>query len=62
MGCWRAIADACHAAGAVVLAALGHSGMQGSSAYSQRETWAPSRVPDAVTIDALIEDKIAPSD
>jgi 2,4-dienoyl-CoA reductase (NADPH2) len=28
------------------MAALGHSGGQGSSAYSQRELWAPSRVPE----------------
>ena len=43
---WAAIADACEEHGAVVLAGLGHSGMQGSSAYSQRALWAPSRVPD----------------
>ncbi len=43
---WAAIASACHLAGAIVLAALGHSGGQGSSAYSQAPLWAPSRVPE----------------
>ena len=43
---WARIADALHAEGALALAALGHSGGQGSSAYSQRELWAPSRVPE----------------
>jgi mycofactocin system FadH/OYE family oxidoreductase 1 len=43
---WRAIADACHAHGSLVLASLDHAGGQGSSAYSQRELWAPSRVPE----------------
>jgi 2,4-dienoyl-CoA reductase (NADPH2) len=46
---WAAIADACHPVGTVVLAALGHSGGQGSSAYSQRELWAPSGVPEVNT-------------
>src|SRR5689334_4842485 len=43
---WRAIAEACQADGALVLAAVGHSGGQGSSAYSQAPLWAPSRVPE----------------
>ncbi len=43
---WARIADACHAHGSLVVAALGHTGGQGSSAYSQRELWAPSRVPE----------------
>lgn len=43
---WAAIADACHAHGGLVLASLDHAGGQGSSAYSQRELWAPSRVPE----------------
>jgi len=43
---WAAIAQACHDRGATVLAALDHAGGQGSSAYSQRELWAPSRVPE----------------
>ncbi len=46
---WRATAEACHRAGALAIASLGHAGMQGTSAYSQRETWAPSRIPDTVT-------------
>jgi len=43
---WAAIAAACRPTGALVLAALGHSGGQGSSAYSQRELWAPSDEPE----------------
>jgi len=43
---WKAIADACHAHGTTVIASLDHAGGQGSSAYSQRELWAPSRVPE----------------
>ncbi len=46
---WAAVADACHAEGALVLAALGHAGQQGSSAYHQAPMWAPSRVPDVNT-------------
>ena len=46
---WGAIADACHVEGALVLAALGHAGGQGSSAYSQAPLWAPSRVPEVNT-------------
>ena len=43
---WAAIATACHAHGSLVIAALDHAGGQGSSAYHQREMWAPSRVPE----------------
>ena len=43
---WSRIADAVHRHGALCIAALGHTGGQGSSAYSQRELWAPSRVPE----------------
>ena len=43
---WSAIASAVQAEGALAIAALGHTGGQGSSAYSQRELWAPSRVPE----------------
>ena len=46
---WAAIATACHAHGALVIASLDHAGGQGSSAYSQRELWAPSRVPEVNT-------------
>ncbi|MEO7555216.1 MAG: mycofactocin system FadH/OYE family oxidoreductase 1 [Acidimicrobiales bacterium] len=43
---WAAVSDACRVDGALVLAAIGHSGGQGSSAYSQAPLWAPSRVPE----------------
>ena len=43
---WEAVAGAVHDEGALVVAAIGHSGGQGSSAYSQSELWAPSRVPE----------------
>ena len=46
---WRAVADACRPPGALVIAALGHAGGQGSSAYNQRELWAPSRVPEVAS-------------
>ena len=46
---WSATAAACHPHGALVFASLGHAGMQGSSAYSQRALWAPARVPDPAT-------------
>ena len=46
---WRSIADACHAHGSMVVASLDHAGGQGASAYSQRELWAPSRVPEVNT-------------
>ncbi|TSD48433.1 mycofactocin system FadH/OYE family oxidoreductase 1 [Rhodococcus sp. KBS0724] len=46
---WRAISAACVPHGALVLAGLGHTGMQGSSAYSQSVLWGPSRVADPVT-------------
>lgn len=46
---WRAIAEACHAHGSTVIASLDHAGGQGASAYSQRELWAPSRVPEVNT-------------
>lgn len=46
---WRAVADACHAHGALVVASLDHAGSQGSSAYSQTPLLAPSRVPDVAS-------------
>jgi 2,4-dienoyl-CoA reductase (NADPH2) len=46
---WRQIADTCHPAGALVLAGLGHTGLQGSSAYSQAALWGPSRFTDPVS-------------
>jgi len=44
---WAEIAEAVHAAGSVCIAGLSHAGLQGSSAFSQRELWAPSHVADA---------------
>jgi len=46
---WSAISLACHAEGALVIAALGHAGAQGSSAYHQRVLLGASPVPDAET-------------
>lgn len=46
---WQSIAAACAPYGTLVLAGLGHTGMQGSSAYSQSVLWGPSRVADPVT-------------
>jgi len=46
---WSAISRACHAEGALVIAALGHAGGQGSSAYHQRVLLGASPVPDAET-------------
>jgi mycofactocin system FadH/OYE family oxidoreductase 1 len=46
---WAAIVQACRPHGALVLASLDHAGGQGSSAYSQRELWAPSRVPEVAS-------------
>ncbi len=46
---WAEVAVACHEEGALVLAALGHAGGQGSSAYHQSALWGPSRVPDVVS-------------
>ena len=44
---WAEAVAACRPHGALLLAGLGHAGMQGSSAFSQSALWAPSRVPDA---------------
>ena len=46
---WAAIVAACHPHRALVIAALGHSGGQGSSAYNQAPMLAPSRVPEVNT-------------
>ncbi|MGE5635934.1 MAG: mycofactocin system FadH/OYE family oxidoreductase 1 [Nocardioidaceae bacterium] len=43
---WRALAEALHESGALALAAIGHSGLQAVSAYSQRPLWAPSPMPE----------------
>jgi mycofactocin system FadH/OYE family oxidoreductase 1 len=52
---WRAVAEACHAHDTVVLAGLGHSGGQGSSAYSQSVLWAPSPVADVASREMPME-------
>ena len=52
---WSQIASACHPHGTLVLASLGHTGLQGSSAYSQAATWGPSGVPDPVTREVPME-------
>jgi 2,4-dienoyl-CoA reductase-like NADH-dependent reductase (Old Yellow Enzyme family) len=44
---WSDTVTACAPHGALVVAGLGHAGMQGSSAFSQSALWSPSRVPDA---------------
>jgi len=46
---WAALATVVHHHGALALAAIGHTGGQGSSAYSQRPLWAPSGVPEVNT-------------
>ncbi|NEK59614.1 mycofactocin system FadH/OYE family oxidoreductase 1 [Geodermatophilus sabuli] len=46
---WAAVVAACRPHGALVLAGLGHTGGQGSSAYTQAALWAPSPVPDVAT-------------
>lgn len=46
---WSTIAEACHTTGTLAIASLGHTGAQGSSAYSQAALWAPSSVGDVVT-------------
>ena len=54
-GGWQQIAAACRPHGTLVLAGLGHTGLQGSSAYSQTALWGPSGVPDPVTRDVPME-------
>lgn len=46
---WAAIAAACTRSKTLVIAGLGHAGGQGTSHWSQRELWAPSRVPETNT-------------
>ncbi|WP_447002607.1 mycofactocin system FadH/OYE family oxidoreductase 1 [Saccharothrix isguenensis] len=52
---WRAVVSACRPHGTLVLAGLGHAGSQGSSAFSQRALWAPSRVADVVSRELPVE-------
>jgi 2,4-dienoyl-CoA reductase (NADPH2) len=44
---WSAVAGSCGSS--LLLASLGHSGSQGTAAFTGRTVWAPSRVPDVVT-------------
>lgn len=46
---WSEIAAAVHGYDGLAVAALGHAGGQGSSAYTQRELWAPSAFPEVTT-------------
>ena len=46
---WSRISQACHEEGALVMAALGHAGGQGSSAYHERVLFGPSATADAET-------------
>ena len=46
---WADVAAACAPHGTLVLAGLGHAGMQGSTAWSQDVLWAPSLVPNVHT-------------
>lgn len=46
---WRDVVGACRPHGALVLAGLGHTGLQGSSAYSQSVLWGPSGIADVIT-------------
>jgi 2,4-dienoyl-CoA reductase (NADPH2) len=63
---WARVAQACRPHGTLVLAGIGHTGAQGSSAFGQQALWAPSRVADTASrelpmemeqpeIDALVE-------
>jgi 2,4-dienoyl-CoA reductase (NADPH2) len=56
---WSEVATACRSEGSLVLAAIGHSGGQGSSAYHQQALLAPSSVPDVVTreVPKIMEDE-----
>lgn len=46
---WSQVVDACGPHRAIVLAGLGHAGMQGSTAWSQDVLWAPSLVPSVMS-------------
>jgi 2,4-dienoyl-CoA reductase (NADPH2) len=46
---WSDVSTACAPHGTLVLAGLGHAGMQGSTAWSQDVLWAPSLVPNVQT-------------
>ena len=52
---WSAIAAACQPYGTLVLVGLGHTGLQGSSAFSQAALWGPSRVADPASRELPME-------
>ena len=56
---WAEVVNACRDEGSLVLAAIGHSGGQGSSAYHQQALLGPSSVPDVVTreVPKVMEDE-----
>lgn len=43
---WRRVVDACRPYGTIVLAGLGHRGLQGTSAHTRSALWGPSAVAD----------------
>ena len=49
VGGWRDVVAACRPHGTLVLAGLGHTGLQGSSAYSQAVLWGPSGIADVIS-------------
>ncbi|MEV0945781.1 mycofactocin system FadH/OYE family oxidoreductase 1 [Rhodococcus sp. NPDC049939] len=49
IGGWRDVVAACRPHGTLVLAGLGHTGLQGSSAFSQSVMWGPSQVADVIS-------------
>ena len=48
---YRRLGDRLHEAGAVVIAQLGHAGMQGTGHVRKRVLWAPSAVPNPATLE-----------
>ncbi|AOW92040.1 2,4-dienoyl-CoA reductase [Rhodococcus sp. WMMA185] len=46
---WQDVVAACRPHGTLVLAGLGHTGLQGSSAFSQAVLWGPSPVADVIS-------------
>jgi mycofactocin system FadH/OYE family oxidoreductase 1 len=52
---WQRIGEECRPHGCLVLAGLGHAGLQGSSAFSQQPLWAPSRFPDPASREMPME-------
>ena len=55
VGGWRDVVAACRPHGTLVLAGLGHTGLQGSSAYSQAVLWGPSGIADVISREMPME-------